>query len=755
MNKEYQPDTMEEQAEEIFYSALDVEDPQERTTFITNACGGDAALRGKVERLLAGHSGAEAFFSADMPTRISAVEISETLADIPDFFENMRSVLPDDDEVGKQIGNYKLLQKIGEGGGGTVYLAEQVKPVRRQVAFKIIKLGMDTRSVIARFEAERQALAMMEHPNIAHVLNAGQTETGRPFFVMELVDGVRITTYCQEKRLNIEQRLELFIQVCHAIQHAHLKGIIHRDIKPSNVIITQVDGAAAPKVIDFGIAKATKGDLLTGETMHTAQEPFIGTPAYMSPEQADYAHTDIDMRSDIYSLGTLLYELLAGCPPFDQKELMKAGIDEMRRTLREVDPPRPSKKLLSFPDEKVAAFAAGCRIEPRRLIALLGSELDWIVMKALEKDRDRRYQTADGFAADVQRCLHHEPVLARPPSRRYRFRKLVRRNKGVFVSAGAVSLALVLGLGCSSWLLVRERALREAVEIARRNEAALRQEAEAREKIAQAAVLLKRNKVAEADALVGNVEIPVVKPSLEARDVFTQLAGWNAIQGRWEEARDRSLKLALAMQVDDSDMTDSATRDLLRVAPTIMASGDVENYRRLIRSTVDHFGGARNPVAAEQVIKISILMPMDEELLKTMEPLSIVVEDSMIRTTPSTQKEIYYYAWRAFALAWFKYRQGDYTGAVQWGEKCLAYKDSTPTRIAMAHTLLAAAHGRLGEFAEARFELALSHAIVDPRFPAGLSAISALGNEKTGFWHDWVMAYVLLRETDGLFVGSK
>jgi serine/threonine protein kinase/Tfp pilus assembly protein PilF len=360
---------------------------------------------------------------------------------------------------GDRIGHYKLLQKLGEGGCGVVYMAEQEGPVRRRVALKIIKPGMDTRQVVARFEAERQALALMDHPNIAKVFDGGTTTTGRPFFVMELVRGVRITEYCDENNLPTTQRLDLFVQVCHAVQHAHQKGIIHRDLKPSNILVTINDGVPVPKVIDFGIAKATE-QRLTDKTLFTEFHQFIGTPAYMSPEQALMTSLDIDTRSDIYSLGVLLYELLTGRTPLDTPELMKVGVDEMRRTIREVEPARPSNRLSTLPREDLTTAARRRSTNPPQLIHAITGDLDWIVMKCLEKDRTRRYETANGLAADIHRHLNNEPIVARPPSRLYQFRKLVRRNRVAFTAAVAVLLALLTGLGFSTWALFRERAAR-------------------------------------------------------------------------------------------------------------------------------------------------------------------------------------------------------------------------------------------------------------------------------------------------------
>jgi len=373
------------------------------------------------------------------------------------------------EQPGDRIGRYKLLQEIGAGAFGVVYMAEQEEPVSRRVALKVIKLGMDTKEVITRFEAERQALARMDHPNIAKVLDAGATTSGRPFFVMELVKGERITDYCDKHSLTTRNRLELFIKVCQAIQHAHQKGIIHRDIKPSNTLVTLHDGVPVPKVIDFGIAKATQGRL-TERTLFTAYQDFIGTPAYMSPEQAEMSGLDIDTRSDIYSLGVLLYELLAGKTPFDAKELIASGVDGIRKTIRERDPIRPSTRVATFRGEELTSAALRRSTDSVKLMHQLKGDLDWIVMKCLEKDRTRRYETANGLAMDVSRHLENRPVVARPPTVAYRLQKAIRRHKLGVTTAAAVAAALVLGVIGTTLGLLRAEKLRKEAEEAEQTE---------------------------------------------------------------------------------------------------------------------------------------------------------------------------------------------------------------------------------------------------------------------------------------------
>src|SRR3954447_16394951 len=404
------------QEQTIFTEALEREDPAERAAFLEGACAGDPRLRQRIERLLGQHDHAGSFLEQPVMSGDATANHQPPITEQP----------------GTVIGQYKLLQQIGEGGMGVVFMAEQSEPIQRTIALKIIKPGMDTRQVIARFEAERQAVAMMDHPNIAKVLDAGTTDSGRPYFVMELVKGVPITKYCDDKHLPIRDRLQLFIEVCQAVQHAHQKGIIHRDIKPNNVLVAEYDNRAVPKVIDFGVAKAM-AQKLTERTMFTEFGQVLGTMEYMSPEQSKFNQLDIDTRSDIYSLGVLLYELLAGSTPFEGKRLKEAAFDEMLRIIREEEPPKPSTRLSS--SDTLPSIAANRHIEPARLSKDVRGELDWIVMKCLEKDRNRRYETANGMARDIERHLADGQVRACPPSATYRFRKFARRNKAALVLA--------------------------------------------------------------------------------------------------------------------------------------------------------------------------------------------------------------------------------------------------------------------------------------------------------------------------------
>jgi serine/threonine protein kinase/tetratricopeptide (TPR) repeat protein len=497
--------------EALFHEAL-AKPPAERAAFLDAACGGQPELRAAVEALLAAHEA-----PADVLDR-PAADLGQTgdSAPGPQPDEEPGGLVATTDyqppiEPDAVIADrYTLVEKIGEGGMGEVWVAKQTEPIKRKVALKLIKAGMDSKQVLQRFEQERQALALMEHPHIAKVLDAGLTRERRPFFVMELVHGLPLTRFCDEAKLGIRERLELFRPICEAVQHAHQKGIIHRDLKPSNILVTMLDGRPLPKVIDFGVAKATSGRI-TDESLSTQFGAVVGTLEYMAPEQAGYSGADIDTRADIYSLGVILYELLTGLRPLDARRLRKAGLTEMVRIVKEQEPSKPSTRLSS--DASAPSLAALRHTEPRKLAALLRGELDWVVMKCLEKQRDRRYATANGLARDIQRYLADEPVEARPPSAGYRLQKFVHRNKGRVVAASLVLLALLVGFAGTTWGLIEARRQAQiagleatAKEKARAAEAEQRQVAEANEQKALASALAEKQSKEEAQAREGETK---------------------------------------------------------------------------------------------------------------------------------------------------------------------------------------------------------------------------------------------------------
>ena len=465
----------QDKLEELFSNALERETPAEQEAYLAEACGTDTDLRKQVDELLASHDRIGTFLESP-PVDLDSVSSLDSIGalDAPS------------EKAGTRIGRYKILRLLGEGGFGTVHEAEQSEPVRRKVALKIIKLGMDTKQVIARFEVEQQALALMDHPNIAKVFDAGATEKGRPYFVMELVKGVRLTDYCDQNKLTVQERLELIIPICHAVQHAHQKGIIHRDLKPSNVLVAIHENQPVPKVIDFGIAKATS-QRLTEKTLVTEFRQFLGTPEYMSPDQAEISGLDMDTRTDVYSLGVMIYELLTGVTPFSATMLRKATYEEIRRIIRDAEPPTPSTRLHALCATKAGAECARLRqAETAPLERQLRGDLDWIVMKAMEKDRTRRYATAKDLADDIERYLRHEPVVAGPPGVGYKFRKFVRRHRVGVVAGTLIVVALLVGLSLATVGLVEARrataemkAEKTAAEKARTREKEQRARAEA------------------------------------------------------------------------------------------------------------------------------------------------------------------------------------------------------------------------------------------------------------------------------------
>ena len=715
----------------LFDACLELSDPGLRAAFLEKTCAGDPALRARLDALLSAHAEAAAFFDFTPPVPDIAPDARGPAPASPDTTLDINETLVGTDPL--RIGRYRIVERLGEGGCGVVYLAEQDEPVRRQVALKIIRLGMDTERVIARFALERQALALMNHPHIARVFDAGATDAGRPFFAMELVVGARITTYCDTQKLSVRERLELFIHVCMAVQHAHQKGILHRDLKPSNVLVTLQDGAAVPKVIDFGVAKAVSAQPDDAGTL--APEQFIGTPAYMSPEQAEPGRQDVDTRTDIYSLGALLYELLVGRPPFDSKQLVGSGLDELRRTLREVDPPAPSTLLRSLPAGELAEVAARCECTPSAIVATLRRDLDWVVIRALEKDRSRRYATVQGLAIDLRHYLDHEPVIARPPNLIYQVGKWVRRYRVAFVAGTAVLFALVGGLGASTVLYLRERA-------ALQEQTRLRAAAEDAERISSAVFLSREKRMDEANALLASVRHPPDRPSFEGLTAYRTVGTWLAIRQQWAGAADR---FAVVERVGQLDAWGSVTLDHQAYGVLLLMSNNLPGYETFRRDHAERFAEVDNGDAVARVLKLCLLRPADAPLQQRLHPLGERVE-RWFSTLPNNAS-----GWATLPVALWRYRQGDIPGTRQ--AAALGYNERlhTSALTASKRVLLALCALREGRPDTAAPLLATAQAAIAAKFTSGLSE----GNNSDGYWYDWVFAKLLLNEADALTAAAR
>jgi serine/threonine protein kinase len=713
-------------ANDLFVRAAEIAAPDQRRAFLDEQCAGDEALRRQVEGLLAESAKLGSFPDHPPLTRPVATADYQPITEGP----------------GTVIGPYKLLQKIGEGGFGVVYMAEQEKPVRRMVALKIVKPGMDTAQVIARFESERQALALMDHPNIARVLDAGATECGRPYFVMELVKGVPITEFCDKNHLLPEARLKLFIHVCHAVQHAHHKGVIHRDLKPSNVMVTLHDGVPVVKVIDFGVAKATV-QKLTERTLFTAYGQMIGTPAYMSPEQAEMSGLDIDTRSDIYSLGVLLYELLTGTTPLESKRLRDAGYAEMQRLICDEEAPRPSTRLSSLGGS--ATVLAGNRgLDVKRLVQLLAGDLDWIIMKALEKDRNRRYATPGDFAEDIARYLRGDAILARPPSTAYKLKKFAQRNRGAVLTAAAVAAALLVGTVLAIWQAVAARRA-EAQALADRDEKEqARKDADAARKKAEDFA----DQVREANALSGQAALAVYERRWAAAHAdfaraerlqpdsvavcFLRRFMYESL-GLWDRYADDMHKMFTLMKAGNWASSDFYNHALLR-----FHVGDQQGYRETCRTMLQRFGDDAIELATLETVRACVLDPDPKiDAADLVQHAERVVRYQKIH-------------WHFYVAGLAHYRAGQYEQAVERLQESLTVDPNWRAR-AINYPALAMAYHRLGKSKEAREALVSAEKAIDEWIETMMASPVYF---RPIPWMDWLECQHYFREAKQLLTGS-
>lgn len=708
----------------LFLTLLAIPDPVERAAYLDRECCGNPALRSEVESLLRAHEEAGSFMGR--PAGVLTARVDP---------------VPATEQPGRMIGPYKVMEQIGEGGMGRVFVAEQQTPVRRKVALKVIRPAMGAHDVVARFEAERQALALMDHPHIAKVLDAGETESGYPYFVMELVRGIPLTEFCDRNRLSLRERLELFIDACQAIQHAHQKGVIHRDLKPTNLLVTLHDGRPVVKVIDFGVAKAISQPL-TDKTIYSRFAQMIGTPLYMSPEQAELSGLDVDTRSDIYSLGVLLYELLTGTTPLAEERIKTVGFDEIRRIIREEEIPQPSARLSTL-GEALAGVSMKRRTEPRTLSSLMRGDLDWIVGKALEKDRTRRYETAAALAADVRRFLNEEPVEARPPSAWYRFRKVARRNKVALTTVALVVVALLMGAAGSIWQAVRARAAEKA------------------------AVAAQRKSENFAARLTG------VNLLLDSARAYAENGGWAAAYGEYCRAADLLPEhymvwsgrggLYAKLGLWKLAAADYAKALELGAAPKgpawwglpqlLLYAGDERRYREACGGMLEQLGDDSDASVVLNVIRCCSLSPEPvgnpaelaaraEKLLSERERQSVGAAGRKMRLP------VRYFCQTAGHI---EYRAGRYELAVEHLRQAVGAEARDSAR-ATVYPMLAMACHRAGRREDAQAALVVAEANMNQWIE---QMVGGLVGTMPIFWFDWVECSLLLDEASMLITGQR
>lgn len=728
---------MNETESAVLEVALSIDEGETRDGFVSRVYHTDPAGLDKMRRLIA-NAKAAAARQASGERRGDAGEAMRLAADWTLSEESSPLAALEIGSHEKRLGNYRVIRRVGEGGGGVVYEAEQVEPIHRRVAIKIVRLGMNTERVIARFDIERQALALMDHPNIAKVFETGATRSGRPFFIMEYVEGEKITTFCDDERLSVRERLEIFMRVCDAVLHAHQKGVVHRDIKPSNILVSASGGTVAPKIIDFGIAKALNPEAFP-VSVETAHDQLAGTPAYMSPEQIDLTAMDVDTRSDIYSLGVLLYELLTSCSLFEGKDFSTCGISQIRNMVLTLKVRSPSQVLAEIGDERLATTAAARRSQPLQLVREIKGDLDRIVMKAIDRDRSRRYSTVNSLILDLQRYLANQPVMATPPSAFYLFRKFVRRNRIAFVAGNLLVASLVAGFVISTTLYKRQRdALNEARTV-RENERRLRVQADARGNIARVAILLDQGRREEAEALRKDFPLDSVEPSLEAATVFRSLGDWNANSGRREEAIQCYKRLMQANRLDNPSKVLSRT-DIIAAA-AVLLDYRKEDYLAFRSELSEHYIHPKDIVQAERLLKVCMLAPADKGLLRRLAPAVEMIGDP---------KNGPYPGWAGLALALYEYRGGNPEGALEFSKTALTDPDLSKPCLAALRVLMAMAFSKTGMPEEAEKSLRDGRALID-----------RYGGQKyrMGYmppvWYDWIIAGILVREAEADLGGKR